>query len=237
MPIVRNFLWAILLLTSTPSLAADAPNSCTMYFSGDTQVPEVVRSAMVGNVSAVNICTSRQQAGLEYFEAISSVVLSLQGNCIYTRRAISKSNEADKQHTWTYQAATGGSTYVMKSYGGCSRQDNEGYIPIKNVSEGVYMMLMDYWRVMNDAMVMSKLENIQRPSQLSDDYTEFYQSFMGKKGDHKGGNVVRISLIDYDEQSRSTYYSLDIKTQDRLWSLAVDIFAGQVQLIYVSAYQ
>lgn len=236
----RLLLVMFLMASPVDSLASISPYSCQEYFGNESDVPPEARNilALVPG-SAARVCSVPGEPGSEAYWLISPAIRGAFGVCQFTERLVFKDGKA-----WTYippvdePYLASRRVLIMISDETCARQDDPRYILANDVSEGVFVAVVQLWdRISSGENIDALLGNMPPEVRFSAEFRSFESAVKNGAAGRSAISLSRISRYDPAPETVTAHYALDVDGSSASWLLIVDFASDGLQILGIGTIE
>lgn len=220
---MRWILVAALLLVAgtTPALADISRYACELYFADSELVPpEAPEWVRPDSHAALKVCSNPFVEDSTTFAHVFAPLRHPFGVCQMIERQLFKDGE-----TWTYTPPQGESDLggrlvsMMISEGDCPRQDDSRYIGTNDVSPGVFLASVRFWKELSSRDGHDALIAAVYPAVRSGPMFQDFEREIRRGAEFE---LVGVSFVPADE-STPAFYKMDLEGTRTNWALLVDV--------------
>ncbi|HEY9548660.1 MAG TPA: hypothetical protein VIR45_04090 [Kiloniellaceae bacterium] len=226
---------ALLLAASTTPARADISRyACELYFA-DTEVapPEAREILKPDSRTALKMCSAWSDEGSRTFARVFAPLRHPFDVCQIVERQLFK----DKG-TWTYTPLAGepysGDPRVsmMISEGNCPRQDDPRYIITSDITAGIFVTAVQFWRKLSSRDGHDALFADVYPVVRSSSMFQIFESEIRSGAELK---PVRVALSTSTQAP--THYSLELEGSLTNWALLFDVTGDGLVIVGIGTIE
>ena len=211
----------LLVAGAVPARADISRFSCSLYFADSEVAPPEARELLEPDShTALRTCSNQGDPESRTVARVSAPLRHPLGVCQIIEHQLFK----DKG-TWTYHPPPGKShlgglaVSMMVSEGDCPRQDDPRYIGTDDVSAGVFLAAVRFWKELSsrdgqDALFAGVYPVVRSGSMFQD-----FESEIRRGAEFE---LVSVSFVPADERTPA-FYRMDMEGTLTNWALLVDV--------------